>query len=84
MTGMPALVLIHIFDFYRYVACIVLFIITQDLKYGADFDDWADNQSWGNETCRTALLGDFVLKICETDAVCRNDDDLTLCLVKEL
>ena len=23
-------------------------------------------------------------KICETDAVCRNDDDLTLCLVKEL
>ena len=32
------------------------------IKYGADFDDWADNQSWGNETCRTALLGDFVPK----------------------
>ena len=24
------------------------------------------------------------LYLCETDAVCRNDDDLTLCLVKEL
>lgn len=23
-------------------------------------------------------------KICETDAVCRNDDELTLCLIKEL
>lgn len=23
-------------------------------------------------------------KVCETDAVCRNDDELTLCLVKEL
>ena len=23
-------------------------------------------------------------KICETDAVCRNNDELTLCLVKEL
>lgn len=32
------------------------------IRYGADFDDWADNQSWGNETCRTALFGDFVPK----------------------
>lgn len=23
-------------------------------------------------------------KVCETDAVCKNDDELTLCLVKEL
>ncbi len=23
-------------------------------------------------------------KICETDAACRNNDELTLCLVKEL
>ena len=23
-------------------------------------------------------------KVCETDAVCRNDDELTLCLAKEL
>ncbi|MCI8694936.1 MAG: ankyrin repeat domain-containing protein [Lachnospiraceae bacterium] len=32
------------------------------IKYGADFDDWADNESWGNETCRTVFLGDYIPK----------------------
>lgn len=32
------------------------------IKYGADFDDWADNELWGNETCRKAFFGDYVPK----------------------
>lgn len=32
------------------------------IKYGADCDDWADNQTWGDKTCRTAFFGDFVPK----------------------
>lgn len=29
-------------------------------KYGADFDDWADSQTWSVETCRAAFMNDFI------------------------
>ena len=32
------------------------------IKYGADFEDWADHQTWGNETWRTVFFDDFVPK----------------------
>lgn len=31
-------------------------------KYGADFDDWADSQTWSGETCRVAFINDFIPK----------------------
>lgn len=47
---------------YKAAKQILFQVLDLLIKYGADFDDWADNQSWGNETCRTAFLGDYIPK----------------------